>query len=171
MDQIAHSFHIKNLGRKIKKFIARCDTCQWVKYPNKSYTTQERSYFPARPGDLCAPDLFGPLPVARGGVRYILVCYDVFSKHVKLYALKTATTRSCLNKLFNHYFTQVIKPKCVLSDIGTQFQSPLWRKKLAEHNVQVRFTPIQHPQANPSERCMREISKFCKIYCSQNHRK
>jgi len=109
--------------------------------------------------------------VARGGVRYILVCYDVFSKHVKLYALKAATTRSCLNKLVNHYFTQVIKPKCILSDNGTQFQSPLWKEKLAEHNVQVRFTPIRHPQANTSDRCMRKISKFCKIYCSKNYRK
>jgi len=99
------------------------------------------------------------------------VRYDVLSKHVKLYALKAATTCSCLNKLLNHYFTQVIKPKCILSDNGTQFQSPSWKEKLAEHNVQVRFTPIRHPQANPSERCMREISKFCKIYCSQNHRK
>jgi hypothetical protein len=35
IEQAAHSFHIKNLGR--------CDTCQRVKYPNKSYTTQERS--------------------------------------------------------------------------------------------------------------------------------
>ena len=43
MDQVAHSFHIKNLGRKIRKYMARCDTCQRVKYPNKSYTTQERS--------------------------------------------------------------------------------------------------------------------------------
>jgi len=74
MDQVAHSFHIKNLGRKIKKFIARCDTCQRVKYLNKSYTTQERSYLPVKPGDLCALDLFGSLPVARGGVRYILMC-------------------------------------------------------------------------------------------------
>ena len=41
MDQIALSFHIKNLGRKIRKFIDRCDTCQRVKYPNKSYTTPE----------------------------------------------------------------------------------------------------------------------------------
>jgi transposase InsO family protein len=109
--------------------------------------------------------------VARGGVRDILVCYDVFSKHVKLYALKAATTRSCLNKLVDHYFTQVIKPKCVLSDNDIQFQSPSWRKKLAEHNVQVRLTPIRHPQANPSERCMREISKFCKIYCRQKKKK
>jgi len=171
MDQNAHSFRINNLGRKIRKFISRCDACQRVKYPNKSYTTQERSYLPTRPGDLCAPDLFGALPVARGGVRYILVCYDVFSKHVKLYALKTATTCLCLNKLVNHYFTQVIKPKCILSDNGMRFQSPLWRKKLAEHNVQVRFTPIRHSHANPSERCVREVSKFCKIYCNQNYRK
>jgi len=128
MDQVAHSFHIKNLDSKIRKFIARCDTCQRVKYLYKAYTTQERSYLPAKPGDLCALDLFGALPLARGGVRYILVCYDVFSKHVKLYALKGATTRSCLNKLINHYFTQVIKSKCILSDNGTQFQSPLWKK-------------------------------------------
>ena len=126
---------------------------------------------PAKPGDLCALDLFGALPVARGGVIFILVCYDVFSKHIKLYALKAATTRSCLNKLVNHYFTQVIKPKCILSANGTQFQSPSWRKEMAEHNVQIRFTQTRHPQTNPSERCMREIYKFCKICCSQNHRK
>ena len=171
MDQIALSFQIKNLGRKIRKFIAMCDTCQQVKYSNKSYTTQERSYLPARPGEVCALELFGALPVARGGVRYILVCYDMFSKHVKLYTIKAATTRSRLNKSVNHYFTQVIRPKCILSDNGTQFQSPSWRKKLAEHNVQVRLTPIWHLQANPSERCMLEISKCCQIYCSQNHRK
>jgi len=77
-----------------------------------------------------------------------------------------------MNKLVNHYFTQVIKPKCILFNNGMQFQSSSsWRKNLAEQNVQVRFTPIRHPQANPSERCMREIFKFCKIYCSQNHRK
>jgi hypothetical protein len=113
----------------------------------------------------------GALPMARGGVKYILVCYDVFSKHMKLYALRAAMTRACFSKLINHYFTQVIKPKCILSDNGTQFQSQLWRKKLAENDVEVRFTPVRHPQANPSERCMHEISKFCKIYCSQNHRK
>jgi len=30
---------------------------------------------------------------------------------------------------------------------------------------------LRHPQANTSERCMGEISKFCKLFCSQNHRK
>ena len=58
IDQVAYLFYINGLGRKIRKFIARCDTCQRVKYMNKSYTTQERSYLPAKPGDLCAVDLF-----------------------------------------------------------------------------------------------------------------
>src|SRR5215510_13198057 len=33
------------------------------------------------------------------------------------------------------------------------------------------YSPIRHPQANPSERCMREIGKFCGIYCSETHKK
>jgi hypothetical protein len=45
------------------------------------------------------------------GVKYILVCYDIFSKHVKLYLPKAATMKACLNKLINIYFEEVIKPK------------------------------------------------------------
>ena len=46
--------------------------------------TEERSHLPIKPGSLCAFDLFGSLPTSRGGVKYILVCYDVFfSKRLK----------------------------------------------------------------------------------------
>jgi hypothetical protein len=44
------------------------------------------------------------LPMGRGKVRYILVRFEVFSKYVKLFPLKTVTTNSCLNKLVNHYY-------------------------------------------------------------------
>jgi len=116
-------------------------------------------------------DIYGSLPTSRGGVRYILVCLDVFSKFIKLYALKSATTKACLNKLVNHYLGTVIAPKVILSDNATQFRSPEWRKQLQKHGVEVRFTPIRHPESNPSERYMRELSKFCRIYCNENHKK
>jgi transposase InsO family protein len=83
---------------------------------------------PSKPGEFCAIDLYGSLPTSMGGVRYLLVCLDVFSKYVKLYPLKSATTKSCLNKLINHYFVQVTKPNEILSDNGTQFQSPAWKR-------------------------------------------
>jgi DNA polymerase elongation subunit (family B) len=120
---------------------------------------------------LCATDIFGPLPTARAGVKYIQVVLDVFSKYVKLYALRSATTRACLNKITQHYAIEVVKPKRILSDNGTNFSSPLWRSKLKELGIEVMFTPIRRPQANPSKRYMREIGKFCRIYCHRNHRK
>jgi hypothetical protein len=74
---LGHACHTKNIGRKVRKFLSSCDTCQRVKHPNKSVDIQERSYMPTKPGELCSIDLYGPLPTRRGGVRYILVSFDV----------------------------------------------------------------------------------------------
>jgi len=131
----------------------------------------EKHHLPKRPGELCAVDLYGSLPTWRGNVRYIFVCYDVFSKYVKLYSLKSATTKACLNRLLNHYLVNVIKPEIILSDNGSQFRSPVWLKELKELDVTTRFSPIRHPESNTSERVMRELSKFFRIYCHDNHKK
>ncbi|PNF40755.1 hypothetical protein B7P43_G18308, partial [Cryptotermes secundus] len=129
------------------------------------------SHLPTRPGELLTVDLYGPLPTGRGGVKYLFVCLEFFSKHVKLYPLKAATTRSCLKKLKNHYFQEVIKPKVVLSDHGSQFASPAWQKALAELGIQCKYSPIQHPESNPIERIMRELGKYFKIYCNETRKK
>jgi hypothetical protein len=151
-------FHVRNLGRKLRKFIAHCDVCQRCKHPNRLFTVEQRHHLPEKPGDVCAIDIYGSLPTSRGGVRYILVCHDVFSRFIKLYLLRSATTKACLNKLINKYFGDVIKPKCILSDNATQFGSPSWSRQLQQQGVEIRFAPIRHPESNLSERCMRELS-------------
>jgi len=98
MSQTGHTLHMKNLGRKIRKFIACCDLCQRTKNSTQSYTIEEKHHLPTKLGELCAIDLYSGLPTSRSGVKYILLCYNVFSKYVKLYPLKAATTRACLNK-------------------------------------------------------------------------
>jgi hypothetical protein len=102
----------------------------------------------------------------------------VFSKHIKLYPLQAATTKASLNKLTTEYFPHMIKPSCILSDHGTQFTSPIWKKKLtiwkkklSELDVTVGYSPIRHPESNPVERVMREIGKYCKIYCHTTQKK
>jgi hypothetical protein len=137
---------------------------------NRAYNVTEKHHLLKRPGELCAVDLHGSLPTSRGNVRYIFVCYDMFSKYVKLYRLKSATTKACLHKLLNHYFTNIIKPKIILSDNGSQFRSPVWLNKLKEHDVTTRFSPIRDPESHPSERVTRERSKFFRIYCYDNHK-
>ena len=171
MEEIKYIFHVRNLGRKLRKLIALCDLCQRCKHPNRSYTVEERHHLPEKPGDVCAIDVYGSLPTARGGVRYILVCHDVFSRYIKLYPLRSAMTKACLNKLINKYFVDVVKPKCILADNATQVRSPSWSRQMQQHGVDICFAPIRHPESNPSERCMRELSKFCTMQCNENHRK
>jgi hypothetical protein len=159
MEEIKYMFHIRNFGRKLRKFIAHCDVCQQCKHPNRSFTVEEIFHLPEKPGDVCAVDIYGSLPTSRGGVSYILVCHDVFSRFIKLYPLRSATTMACLNKLINKYFDDVIKPKCIFSDNAKQFMSPSWSRQLQQQGVEIRFAPIRHPEPNPSERCMSELSK------------
>ena len=171
MLQIEQSFHLKSLGRKVRKYVAHCDICQRAKHPNRAYEIEKLSHLPKKPGELLSVDLYGPLPTARGSVKYLFVCLEFFSKHVKLYPLKAATTRSCLKKLKDHYFLKVIKPKVVLSDHGSQFASPTWQKALADLGIQCRYSPIRHPESNPAKRIMRELGKYFKIYCNETHKK
>jgi len=61
------------------------------------------------------------------------------------------------------YFPHVIKSSCILSDHGTQFTSPMWKKKLSELDVTVRYSPVTHPESNPVECVMREIENIAKF--------
>jgi hypothetical protein len=162
-------FHIKNVGRKTRKLLALCETCQKVKFPNWKYDIESRPHLPERKGQLMSVDFYGPVPQGRGGVRYLFVCLDVFTKHIKLYPLKSATTKACLHKIAD-YAPYVVKPETILSDHGTQFTSRKWIDGLNELGINARFTPIRNPQSNPAERYMREIGKACHIYCERNHK-
>jgi mRNA-degrading endonuclease RelE of RelBE toxin-antitoxin system len=43
--------------------------------------------------------------------------------------------------------------------------------KLADMKIDGMFAPIRLPQANPFERCVKEIGTFCHIYCHEAHTK
>jgi hypothetical protein len=45
------------------------------------------------------------------------------------------------------------------------------KNKLSELDVTVRYSPIRHPESNPVECVMREIGKYCKIYCHTTQKK
>jgi len=101
--------------------------------------------------------------VGRFGFRHITACFGVFSKFVKLCPLKSTTFKACLNQILNGYVVNVRRSKCISSDSGTQFASKIWKNKLADVKKDVMFSPTCHPQANPKERCITEIGKFCGV--------
>nr|CAI5856869.1 unnamed protein product [Callosobruchus analis] len=156
------------MQRHIRQIIASCDLCQKTKC---CATTQGplHSVIPCRPGELVCTDLIGPLPVSRGGTTYILVFVDAFTKYVKIYALKRATTKAILNRLLKDYVPEVQKPTCILSDNGTQFTSGLWVRTLKEYGIRAKFLSVYFPAGNVTERYNKEIGRMLRAYCHQQH--
>jgi hypothetical protein len=74
LEEIRYVFQVRDLGKKLRRFIASCDVCKRVKHPNTSFTIEEKLHFRTIPGDICAVDIYGSLPVSKGNVRYIFVC-------------------------------------------------------------------------------------------------
>lgn len=159
----------KNMHRNTAKIIKTCDTCQKSKPVNYKSNGPRKSHKPKNVLEMISIDLMGPLPMGRGGVQYILAILDTFSKYIKLYAIKRATTVAIINKLENDYMKYIGKPKSVLTDNGTQFTSKLWKRKMTELKIEAKFTTIYHPQSNPVERYNREIGRLLRTYCHEKH--
>jgi len=57
LEEIRYVFQVRDLGKKLRRFITSCDVFQRVKQPNRSFTIEEKHHFPTRPGDICAVDM------------------------------------------------------------------------------------------------------------------
>lgn len=157
-----------NMYPDIKRITRSCDICQ----KSKCVSMPKVSLHPMVPetkGDLVALDLYGPLVKSRGGATYLLVVLDVFTKFVALYPIKRATTRAVLNRLTLDYFPMAGKPSRILTDHGTQFTAKTWRSTLEALGVRLVFSSVRHPQANSSERVMRELGRLFRAFCWEKH--
>lgn len=94
LSYVKRYYYWKAINSEVKKFVVSCDLCQRVKLIN---TKMERSYnmvYSSGPNDLVCVDFYGPLPRSIGGVQYIFVVLDTFTKYVKLYPVKKDNTNT-----------------------------------------------------------------------------
>lgn len=120
------------------------------------------------PGQLVTCDFYGPLPVSRGGVAYIFVVIDNFSKFVRLYSMRRALAKQAVDRIVND-FHQILPIEQILSDRGTQFTSKIWQDRLTENGIKINHSSIRHPVSNPSERVMRELGRLFRTLCHRSH--
>lgn len=77
------------------------------------------------------------------GVMFVLVFVDMLTKYVMCVALKKATTKAIMKVLTNKYIPNVGKPKCILSDKGTQYTSTSTRATMVK-NVECYLNNVTH---------------------------
>jgi hypothetical protein len=162
------AFYHPQLRKHIKSYVKKCDLCQRTKFNNQKMSLDYRTVVTSHPGEIVSSDLYGPLPKSTGQATYILVLYDLFSKLVKFYPLRKATTQTVLNR-YGRYLEEAGKPEVVLSDQGTQYTSKAYIKKMAEWGIKIRHSSVRHPVGNAVERIMKEIGRLGRAYCHHSH--
>lgn len=165
---IRDRFFWKGLTKQVKRILRGCHECQVTKSDTAKYVGPCRSIITENVGDIVMVDLYGPLPSGKFGMSYILVIQDSFSKFVKFYDLRKATAISVLTKVKK--FFQIIKPKAIMSDNGSQFASKVWKKKMKEEGVRVIYTTVRNPRPNTTERVNKELGRLFRTYCRTNHK-
>lgn len=100
---LQEDFYIRNMYRKIVNAIKGCYDCQTSRQPNRHVYVPMQNVIAKKKGDILAIDFLGPMPRSNRGVKHILVCVDVFTKAVRLYAIMRPTTKTVLKILLQKY--------------------------------------------------------------------
>lgn len=162
-------YYFPKMEKLVRRIIAGCEICQRSKVGRKCHGLMQNILPP--PNELVATDLLGPLPKSRGGVEYLLVFVDCFSKLVVCAPIKKATSRAIIRVLTERFIPYAGKPKAILSDNGTQYSSVVWLSTLENLGIKAVHTSYYFPQGNPTERVNREIVRLLRTFCSEKHTK
>ena len=123
-----------------------CPARKEQKNPARKVPLVERAVL-TEPFEVMAVDLVGPLPVGKGGYRYLLTAICMASRWPEAIPLRKMTARAVAAGLVE-IFSRTGIPLQLVSDQGTQFVGKVV-KQLCEslHIDRIRTTPY-HPEGN-----------------------
>lgn len=112
-------------------------------------------------------DFVGPLPVTKGGFKYLLTVKDVFTKYLEAIPTKDMSALTVAKSLVQDIFTRYGFCSRLHSDQGTQFMSTLLKELADTFDIQITNTPSYNPQSNPVERSHRDLNAALTALCSK----
>ena len=147
IEKIKSRFFWINLSRDVKKFIQEGYDCQKVKPPKVYCKPKLMPLAPSRTLQLITMDMAGPLPLTKEGHKYILAICDHFTKHIKVFPMKTMTAIEVAERCLDYCLTFGI-PESVLTDQGTNFTSQVIESLWEPLDVHTLRTTAYHPQTD-----------------------
>ncbi len=168
--QLQLRFYWPNMEVDIEKEINDCKRCKMSKARGSNVEEKPASWKPTRPFEIVATDLYGPLPMTRYQLRYILVFRDLYTRHVKFYSMSHATMNNFRDKLELYLKEIPYKVGTLLSDNARQYISKIWNEVCKSKGIKVIHTSPYAPWSNPAERVMRDLGDALRISTSNQHK-
>ncbi|GJR82807.1 reverse transcriptase domain-containing protein [Tanacetum coccineum] len=108
-------------------------------------------------------DIAGPFPVAAGGLKFLIVVIDYFTKWIEATAVATITGNQVKRFVWNNIVCRFGLPGEIVSDNGKQFCDNPFKDWCARLSITQRFASVKHPQTNGLvERANRSLGKGIK---------
>ncbi|XP_031124269.1 uncharacterized protein K02A2.6-like [Ipomoea triloba] len=133
----------------------RADCLEYVK---KCPACQHFAILPGRPASYYTPvtfaipfahwgmDLIGPFPKGVGGLKFIIVAVDYFTKWVEAEPLASITEYQCRKFVWKHIFTRFGVPLQIVSDNGKQFDNKNFARFCAYYGVEHVKAAVAYPK-------------------------
>lgn len=169
IQRISGRYYWPGMRRTITEHVRKCLECQRYKTTNLKPGGVLQTPVPAQRFEVISIDLFGPLPEASTGERWILTVEDYASRWIELFALADAKAETCAKCLINEIILRYGVPRRVISDNGVQFVGALMQQVAHVLGFQQSLIPVYHPESNPIERRHRDVKTQLAILTNGDH--
>ena len=144
--------------KDVREMVYGCRRCEAFK------SNAEKTKLPMIPSDVeytnwnrLGLDICGPLSLSSKGFKYIVVLQDYATKFMVAGAFKDTRTENLVSWLIE-IFSMFGWPAVLVCDRGSQFESAMFNKFLADNNIKLNFASVGHHQTNGlAERAIRTV--------------
>ena len=142
---LRQGYYWPTMKRDALQFVKKWDKCQRFATIPKSLAEQLSSMTSPCPFAIWGIDLISPLPITRGGVKFVIVAMDYFTKWAEAEPLTTITSKRVLDFVLKAIICRFGIPQVIVSDNGTQFDNEQFREFYDELGITKSFSFVSHP--------------------------
>jgi hypothetical protein len=128
--------------------VQKCENCQKCARDKKqpsSLTPLIQSTWPLQRWGL---DLLGPLPLAQGNLKYVVVAVEYFSKWIETKHLVTITSATVQKFFWQNIVCRFGVPKAITVDNRTQFDAETFKASCDQIGTKIYFASVRHLKSN-----------------------
>ena len=167
--KIKKKYYWYQMDQDIRLYIRQCKQCNKDKDPRKKPKARLGLYLAGYPMDRIAVDIMGPMPLTKGGNRYILVIGDYFTRWMEAYGLPSQHADVVAQKLVHEFISRFGTPLEIHSDQGRNFESVLFKEVLKLLQIKKTRTTAYRPKSNGLiERFNATLGKMIKKFVDHN---
>ncbi|GAV68100.1 rve domain-containing protein/RVT_3 domain-containing protein [Cephalotus follicularis] len=128
--------------------VRKCDKCQRNANISRRPSQPLTSITAPWPFAQWGMDFVGPLPMATGQRKFLIVAVDYFTKWVEAEPLATITEKNTESFVWRSIICRFGVPRTIITDNGKQFDCQAFRDFCREWRIEHRLASVAYPQSN-----------------------